>query len=133
MGLTLIAASAAAPVDLEEVKRWCKIEVDDDDAIVEMLIAAASELVQNFIGKAITEQLWLITLPAFADTVELEPGPVVEVTAVRYLDEDRIEQILDPAIYIEDTISAPARLVRDPDQSWPATASPTVPNVVSIE
>jgi uncharacterized phiE125 gp8 family phage protein len=133
MGVSLIAAAASAPVDLEEVKLWCKIETDADDAIVEMLISAAAEQVQAFLGKAINEQTWLITLPSLVDVVELHPGPVIEVLSIKYLDVDRVQQTLDPAFYIEDTISVPARLVRDPDQTFPQTASSSIPNVVEIE
>lgn len=132
MGVSLIAAAASAPVELEEVKLWCKIETDADDAIVEMLISAAAEQVQTFLGKATGDQTWLMTLPAFSDVVELQPGPVTDVLSVKYLDADRVQRTLDPAVYIEDTISVPARLVRDPDQVFPATASATIPNVIEI-
>lgn len=132
MGVSLIAAAASAPVTLDEAKLWCKIDTDADDAIVEMLIAAATEQVQAYLGKAVVEQTWMMTLPAFADVLELQPGPVTEVVSIKYLDADRVQQTLGSAVYIEDTISVPARLVRDPDQSFPETASSSIPNVIEI-
>lgn len=132
MGLTLIAAAAAAPVGLEEAKGYCKIETDADDAIVLMLISAATGTVETFLGKAVTQQQWMLTLPAFTDEIELHPGAVVSIDSIEYLDEARVRRVLDPDIYILDTISQPSRLVLDPDQAWPATADSRIPGVIEV-
>lgn len=132
MGLTLVAGATAAPVSLAEVKQYCKIEVDDDDAILAMLIGAATAAAETFLGKAVNEQQWMLTLPAFADEIELHPGAVVSIDSVQYLDEARVLQLLDPDTYILDTTAQPSRLVLDPDQTWPATADPRIPDVIQI-
>lgn len=132
MGLTLVAGAAAAPVRLDEVKQYCKIEVDYDDAILAMLISAATAAAETYLGKAVNEQQWMLTLSAFVDEIELHPGVVVAIDSVKYLDEERVLQILDPDTYILDSTAYPSRLVLDPDQAWPATADPRIPGVIRI-
>ena len=43
MPVTLITPAADAPVTLEDVKAWCRVDFTDQDELVESLIAAATE------------------------------------------------------------------------------------------
>lgn len=130
MGLTLTQAASGGPVTVAQVKAHCGIESSEWDAMLGGFIAAATAHAEAFLNKAIGQQQWTLSLDSFADEIELPLGPVTEVASVTYLDENRATQPLSESIYILDLVSTPQRLVRDPDESWPATAN--VPNAVAI-
>lgn len=130
MGLTLTQAASGAPVTVAQVKTHCGIESSEWDAMLGGFIAAATAHAEAFLNKAIGSQQWTLSLDGFADEIELPLGPVTGVVSVTYLDENRAQQTLSESIYILDLVSMPQRLVRDPDESWPATAN--VPNAVTI-
>ncbi|MDP3550614.1 MAG: head-tail connector protein [Novosphingobium sp.] len=130
MGLTLTQSAAGGPVTVAQVKAYIGIESSEWDAMLAGFIAAATAHAQNYLGKAIGSQEWALSLDGFADEIALPLGPVTDVGAVTYLDADRAEQTLDDGVYILDLVSTPQRIVRDPEESWPATAN--VPNAVTV-
>lgn len=131
MGLQQVTAAADPVVTLEQAKAHCSIEGDDWDVLLELYIAAATEEAERFLDRSLAPQTWLLTLDGFCrDAIALPKGPVTNVESIVYLDDTRVERTLSPSIYIEDLISDPQRVVRDPDQSWPSTAD--LPNAVEI-
>lgn len=80
MTSTLIAGPGEEPVTLAEAKAWCRIDTDDDDALVTALIAAARLEVESFTGRALITQSWRLTLDGPAD--RLVVLPVVPVRAI---------------------------------------------------
>lgn len=130
MGLTLTEAASGGPVTVAQVKAHIGIETSEWDSMLGDFIAAATAHAQDYLGKAIGTQKWALSLDGFADHIELPLGPVTAVDGVTYLDESRVQQTLDPGAYILDLVSTPQRIVRDPDESYPATAS--VPNAVTV-
>lgn len=80
MTSTLIAGPGEEPVSLAEAKTWCRIDADDEDGLVNALIAAARLHVESLTGRALVTQTWRLTLDAPASLlVEL---PVVPVSAI---------------------------------------------------
>ena len=75
MTSTLIAGPGEEPVALADAKAWCRIDTDDDDALVTALIAAARLEVESFTGRALVTQSWRLSL-------ECPPGPVVVLPVV---------------------------------------------------
>lgn len=119
--LTLITAPAAEPVTLTEAKLHARIEHSADDTLVTALIAAAREQVEHETGRRLINQTWEQVLPAFADSMDLDTGPVSSITSVKYLDSDGAEQTLASTVYSLISESLPPRLVLNSGQSWPAT------------
>lgn len=130
VGLQQVEAAGTSPVTVAQAKAHCGIESSEWDSMLSGFIAAATAHAEMFLNKAIGAQDWLLTLDRFADDIELTLGPVTGVASVTYRDVGRVERVLDSEVYILDLVSSPQRIVRDPDQSWPATAD--VPNAVSI-
>ncbi len=130
MGLQQVQAAAAAPVSVDQAKAHLGIESDDWNGLLAGYIAAATGLAETFLNKALGLQEWELTLDRFADKITLPLSPVTEVSAITYLDADRVAQTLDVGTYILDLVSSPQRIVRDPDASWPDTAN--VPNAVTV-
>lgn len=131
MGLKLITAATGTPVSLAEAKADIGIESSDWDSKLELDIAAAVAMVEEWTGRSLAEQTWQLTLDDFADEIELPKGPVTGVSFIKYRDEARAEQTLGSSTYITDLVSDPQRIVLDPDASWPATAK--IPNAVTVQ
>lgn len=47
--------------------------------------------------------------------------PLISVDSIKYIDQEGVQQTLDPASYKVDTISEPARLMPAYGKAWPAT------------
>lgn len=130
MGLTLVTPATDTPVTLAEAKAWCRVDGTADDDALNMSLAAATGQVEDFTGKALAEQTWLLALDDFSDVIELPRGPVLAVTSITYLDATGDEQLLDPSIYTLDLVSNPQRIVRNCGESWPEVSGAV--NAVSI-
>lgn len=122
MGLTLVTPAAATyPVTLAEAKSQCRVDSSDDDTYLETLIAAATDHVEQYTGRAIISQTWKLTLDAFSDSILLPKGPVQSVSSVTYYDTNGDEQTLSADDYTFDGSSDPQWIVRNSDASWPTT------------
>lgn len=130
MGLTLVTPAATYPVTLAEAKAQCRVDHSDEDGTLNALIAAATDYVEQYCGKALVSQTWLLSLDAFTDAIEIPLGPVQSVSSVKYYDADNIEQTVSSADYVVDLATNPQWIVRNSDTAWPATA--TGVNVVNI-
>lgn len=93
MRLTRTVAPAELPVSLEEAKQYCRVEHDDENLLIESLIAAAVDYLDGpsgILGRAIIEQQWLLELDAWPSRLALPIEPVSSVT-VQYLDKLDVE------------------------------------------
>lgn len=130
MSLTLVTPAASYPVSLAEAKAHCRVETTDGDGLLNGLIAAATDHVEMYTGRALIAQTWKLSLDAFADSMVLPKGPVQSVTFVKYLDTAEAEQTVPAADYTVDIASDPQRVARDSDASWPSAHDGV--NVVNI-
>jgi hypothetical protein len=80
MTSTLIAGPGEEPVTLAEAKAFCRIDGDDEDALVGALVAAARLQVESLSGRALVTQTWRLSLSGF--TARLVPLPVTPVQAL---------------------------------------------------
>lgn len=99
MSLRLITAPTTYPITLEEAKLHCRIDTAADDALVTALIAAATDVCEQKIGRAIMPQTWEVTLDAFPDYIQLTRVPVTSITSLKYYDLDGVQQTLSGAAY----------------------------------
>lgn len=91
--LTLVTASEDTPVTVDEVKSHLNIDHDDDDALLEIYLAAAVDDAERFLGRALIDQTWDYTLDEFPDAeIVLPKPPLIEVVGVFYKDADGDEQ-----------------------------------------
>lgn len=123
MPIKVVTAPAEMPVTLSEVKAFCNVTIDLDDAMLTSFIAAATADAEHFTGMRFITQtldLYLDAFPAHDGVVEI-PGPVASVASVKYIDADGVEQTMDSADYVLDPVSNPARLVPAFEKEWPET------------
>jgi uncharacterized phiE125 gp8 family phage protein len=113
----------AEPLTLIEVKRWLRVDHDDDNQLIEGLVRAARERVEARTGRALLAQTWRIVLDQWpaAGRVALPVMPVISVAAVRVANASgqfnavasssySLDARLDPAILTVNQMVQPAVL-----------------------
>ena len=108
----LVSPPQAEPVSRVEAKNHARIDLDDDDALIDSYIKAARTEVENRTGRALVTQGWRIVRDGVprGGVIRLTPAPVARVDAVTIYNGDGVASIVDPAEYTADTHSAPGRL-----------------------
>jgi uncharacterized phiE125 gp8 family phage protein len=133
MPLTLITARAVQPVTLAEAKLHLRVDHAADDALIGVLIIAATDDAEHLMGRAVLPQTWQLTLDSFESTeITLQKPPILEITSVMYLQaSDGVLTTLSPGGYVLAAASDyTARLVPAYGTSWPATRG--MPEAVRI-
>lgn len=122
MPTRLVTAPAALPVTLAEVKAYCGVEHDADDALLLSFLAAAVGRCQDITGRQLVESMWDLFLDAFpAKEVRFPGAPLQSVESVSYVDTDGATQSLDAGTYVVDTVEVPGLVYPAYDQRWPET------------
>ncbi|MEA1831731.1 head-tail connector protein [Methylobacterium durans] len=127
MRLTLIEASSADLVTLEEAKRHMRVETDDDDALIDSLIKTAVAKLDGRngrLGRSLIEAKYRLSLSTFTDEIALPLPPTRSIDHVEYVDAAGVPCTLDAdecrVIGLDD--EAGAILARAPRHPWPWTA-----------
>lgn len=127
--LAIVTAPTVNPVTLDAVKAHLRVDTNDEDALIETLIAAAVDYVSGrngFTGRALVTQTWdyyLAEFPANNAAIVLPLPPVQSVTEITYKDSDGSTQTLATSVYSANVASEPAAVVLKQDQAWPATSA----------
>jgi uncharacterized phiE125 gp8 family phage protein len=107
MALQRITAPSTWPVSLADVKAHCRVDLSDDDALLQTLLEAATEMAEQATGRALMTQSWELTLDAFPPTrsiyseaLVLTRVPVQSIVSLSYTDESGVIQTLLPVDYL---------------------------------
>ena len=113
MALVITATPGAEPIALAEAKAHLRIDADDEDALVEALIAAARMHVERALGLALVTQTWSYLLDFWprGGCITLPVLPVQAVASVKLHDAAGSSATNDTDAYDVDALSQPARLV----------------------
>ncbi|MGE3142548.1 MAG: head-tail connector protein [Hyphomonadaceae bacterium] len=115
MPIALLTAPASEPVSLAEAKLFLRVDHDEDDAIIALLIGAAREAVENGAGRALITRRVRESLDIWRrDCVGgalLSLSPVTNIVAVRLIASNGSESVIDPASYRLDGQKDRPRLV----------------------
>jgi uncharacterized phiE125 gp8 family phage protein len=144
MGLKLIAAPENEPISLVQAKAHLRVDSTDQDDLIEALITAAREKVEEETGRALITQTWEIALDYFvappdlryvaypyltpAKALLLPKPPLRSLLRVSYYDGNGDEALLHDEVgsptvisdLVVDTYSAPGRLVPASGGNWPS-------------
>lgn len=89
-------APAEMPVSLAETKAHLQVTTTDDDALIEALIAAATQRLDGWsglLGRCLIHQSWRIGLAAWPSSRIIRlPFPDISEVTVSYFDIDNVEQ-----------------------------------------
>ena len=112
----------AKPVSVADLKAHLRIRHDDEDALIESLLDAATSWIETELGLALCEQGWRLSLDMLPYAIDIPLGPVSAITAITYVDLDGQTQTLDPDLYDVDYDTKPVTIFRAYGQTWPRTA-----------
>lgn len=124
MALELVTAPTVEPLSLVEAKAHLRVSHDHEDALIELLIKAATAHVDGkdgFLGRALVQQTWDLVIDEFpANEVRIPLPPLQEVLFIEYDDGDGIIQTLATDQYTVDVVSEPGWIVPG-SSGWPTT------------
>lgn len=133
MSLKRTTAPTALAVTLAQAKAHLRVDSTDEDALITIMITAATEAAEQATSRAIMPQAWQLTLDAFPAAFELTRPPVNAITSVQYTDTAGAVQTLASSLYTLDNASEHgfAYLVPAYGTEWPDTREQV--NAVSVQ
>lgn len=143
MTLVLDAAPDVFPVSLEEAKGFLRRgDLTTEDDFINICIASATSLAENFTGRRFITQSWKLLEDAFPGSCkhgEFWPGailipypPCTEITSVKYYNTTGSQiTMTEDDDYVVDLDSQPARLIPPVSGVWPSVQYGR-PNAVEI-
>ena len=135
MGLTLITKPTSEPVTVEETKQHCRIDINDDDALLAGYIISARRWIETQVGPLLS-QTWDYTIdrcwPMVGNYygIRLPFSPVSSVTSVSYVDTDGATQTLSGSLYTTQLDIPVPTIWRAYNQSWPSIRD--VPAAITV-
>ena len=135
MGSRVLTAPDAEPISLENAKLHLRVTGDDEDQIITLYLRSARRWVEEYIHRALIDQIWETTLDHFPLAapfqIRLPQGRVSKISTIKYLDSAGAQQTLtgpssdSPGTgYQEDLSSDEGAVIRPtPSGSWPQTES----------
>lgn len=121
MGLKIITPPAELPVTMAVAKEHFRVDVSDDDTTIELYLNAAVDGAEQWLGRALIDQTWELTLDEFpTNELRIPKPPLIEVVSVIYDDGDGNAQTLNAANYTVDTANEPGWIVPI-STGWPTT------------
>ena len=112
---------AGYPVSLDEAKDHLKVPYNDEDALIQTFIGAATNYAETHTRRALMERTFTYYLDKFPDvpTIELPKPKLSAVSSVKYYDISDVLQTLASSKYGVDTVSEPGRIRLVEGEIWP--------------
>ena len=123
MKLDLITAPAAEPISTAIAKAHLRVDFSTDDTLIDSLVVAAREYVEQVTGRALITQTWELLDDRFKGrAIHLPNAPLQSVTSVKYIDTGGTEQTFSSGSYTVYTYSSnPGEVGLNFDEEWPQT------------
>jgi hypothetical protein len=140
-------------VSLAEVKSWMKVDITDDDELIQSLIVAAQEAAELYLRKALITQTWTLTIDLGANSlnnslgdgiydlpvtalygdmpneIDLPYKPIQSITSVVTYNTSNESATYASTNYFVDTASG--RLILNDTAVWPSSLRNRVSAVVT--
>lgn len=125
--LELITQATTKPLSVLEARQHCRAS-EDDDVVLALYLAAATQAVQDETGRSLITETWRYSMAGFTcGEIILPRAPLVAVTSVDIWDADGADVAVAGAVY---QVTAPAgptaqpgRVALAPSQAWPDVQS----------
>ena len=108
--LTVNTAATNPVYTTAQMKTFLKVDVTDDDTLIDNLIAAATESCQIYTNRYFINTVVTQYSDNWKEFYSLYKSPVVSITHVKYYDTDDSLQTLASSNYILDNSYEPARI-----------------------
>lgn len=123
------------PVSLADAKAHARVDITDDDALIESLIVRARSFCEEQTRRSFITSTWRMSLDRFpcgplerfqgpaveARDILLPRPPLIAVTSIAYLDTNGAAQTVASTDYIVSNDDEPARLALAYGKDWPDT------------
>lgn len=131
---TITSEGGDEPITLAQACAHLKMNVGDDDDVIEALTSAARELVESYTGRELMQRTYAYSLDAFPiqGSIYIDKAPVKSVSAITYIDVNGDTQTVDDTIYGLDADNTSGCIYLKYGQSWPAARSQTNSVIISI-
>lgn len=132
MILQVTTAPAEEPVSVAEAKAHLRIDVDNEDTLLEGYLLVAREQCELMARRALVTQTLQLRLECwpYDDRIELPRPPLQSVTSVAYTDSDGNAGTMPSGDYIVDAASEPGRIILGYGKSWPSATLQPGPSIV---
>lgn len=140
--LALVTASTDKLIPLATAKSFCRVDIDDDDAILAILLDAACAYVETFTNRQFLSKTWdlfldswdgvldkhssfkafdsYFSIPSEKNAVRIPIFPLQSIDEWEYQDENDATQTFDQGTVTIDTATNTfARATLNPTESWP--------------
>lgn len=101
-------------ITLALAKQHCRVDTDEEDALIAQYLAAAVAWVENYTGKKLTRGVVTQEVGAFGSYIPLYWGPQPAALTIAYIDADDMPQTIADAV-VNGSRAYPAA-------SWPTVA-----------
>ena len=132
MEKTLVTAPTSKPISLSEAKLHLRVTENDDDKLINSLIAGATEQVEDYLWRKLVTQTWDVFYDCFEYTNDLPFGTLQSVALVKYYDTNDSLQTLATSVYQVNTDANTGQFVLVSNQTWPSIYSRVNPIEVRI-
>jgi uncharacterized phiE125 gp8 family phage protein len=112
-------ASSTPIVTTAVAKAHLKVDISDDDTLIDNLVTAATQAAEEYTNRYFMQTTLIMRGDTWDDIKTLYKSPVHSITHIKYYDEDDSLQTLATAVYLADLYSKPAQISLMPDQSFP--------------
>lgn len=131
----LITAPSVEPVDTTELKSQLRITGTSQDTMLDSLIKAARQHVEDYLRFSVISSTWELYLDAFpqaGDFIWIQKSPVSAITFLKYYATDGTLTILtENTDFVVDYVSKPCRIYEAYSKTWPTPRN--IPNCVIIK
>lgn len=135
--LVLDTGPASEAVTTTEAKAHCRVDINDDYALIAGLVTAARQAFEEINGRSLFTTTWKLVLDRWPSTpyIVLPRPPLASVTSISYIDSAGNTTVWDAANYVVETLRTPGRVHLAENVDWPVAtlraASPITITYVS--
>jgi len=134
--LSLKTVPVLEPMTVTDAKAHLKVEDDEEDALIEALVAAARSHAERITGRQLITAVWTLKLDRFpCGEIEIPVAPLLTVVSVKYRDPDDVLTVWPTTEYVVDAPAGPyattGRVYLAHKKEYPTTACR--PDAVEIE
>ena len=121
MSISIVTRPAAHPVTLTDVKGHLNVEHAEHDALIDTMIASATDYCEQYTCRDFIQRTWDYSLNKFSDPLKLPKNPVLSVASVTYIDATASpeSQTVSTDVYALDSGVSPAVLYLNYGKTWP--------------
>ena len=119
--LTEVSAPASELLTTAEAKDHLRVDISNDDTLIDAYIESARQLIEETTGRAFVDRTYRLDLPLFDPEIILPMPPLISISSVKYYDTSNGLQTLAATEY---DVDVPAgRLLQAYGGVYPATYS----------